>query len=192
MQLAFVPSAVDGGHFEIACGTLGDAGRFGSGSGWRFAAHGRLWGMVSLAQTPRSVMLNERLLIMRLITSIGLALLLMLGLAAAGHLEGEGSAPVPLVVSALVDPHVDPVASDSEPQTVAEGTAQSDTLAGLALCVLGVLCGLIFFVLTRLLRQRRPSVTSERQPRHALLLPAPFARPRVSVLSLPQLGLSRT
>ncbi len=149
-------------------------------------------GMVSLARTPRSVVLNERLLIMRLITSIGLALLLMLGISVAGHVEGEGSAPVPLVVSALIDPHVDSVASDSEPQTVAEGAFQSDTLASVALCVLGVLCGLVFFVLTRLLRQRRPPSTPERQPRHSLLLPAPFARPRVSVLSLPQLGLSRT
>lgn len=145
-----------------------------------------------MARNPRSVMLNERLLIMRLITSIGLALLLMLGIAAAGHLEGEGSAPVPLVVSTLIDPHVDAVASDSEPQTVAEGTSQSDMFAGLALCVLGVLCGLVFFVLTRLLRQRRPPARPERQPRHAVVLPAPLAPPRANALSLPQLGLSRT
>ena len=38
--------------------------------------------MVSSARTPQSVTLNEQLLIMRLITSVGLALLLMLGLAA--------------------------------------------------------------------------------------------------------------
>ena len=66
--------------------------------------------MVSSARTPRSTTLNEQLLIMRLITSVGLALLLMLGLAATGHTEADGSTPVPLVISGFMDPHVEPVA----------------------------------------------------------------------------------
>ena len=50
--------------------------------------------MVSPARNSESVTLNEQLLIMRLITSVGLALLLMLGLAATAHTELEGAAPV--------------------------------------------------------------------------------------------------
>lgn len=137
-------------------------------------------------------MLNERLVIMRLITSIGLVFLLLLGFAAASHLEGDGSASVPIAVSAVVDPHVDVIPSDSGHQAVIEGTSRGHALTGVALCVFGVLCGLVFSVLTRLLRQRRPPSLPERQQPHVLLLLAPFARPRVSVLSLPQLGLSRT
>ena len=56
-------------------------------------AYGRLWAMVSSARTPRSTTLNEQLLIMRLITSVGLALLLMLGLAATGHTEAACRRP---------------------------------------------------------------------------------------------------
>lgn len=148
--------------------------------------------MVSSARTPRSVMLSERLLIMRFITSVGLALLLMMGIAAASHLEGKGTAPVPLVISALVDPHIDPAAPDSEVSVIAEVTLQPDALAGVALCVLGVLCGLVFLVLARLMWRSRPPSVTEWQPLHALSLLASPARPRVSALSLPQLGLSRT
>src|SRR3546814_1561068 len=66
--------------------------------------------MVSSARVPRSATLNEQWLIMRLITSVGLTLLLMLGLAATAHSESSEAASIPLMVSGLMDPHVAPVA----------------------------------------------------------------------------------
>ena len=102
-------------------------------------AHGRLWAMVSSARTPRSTTLNEQLLIMRLITSVGLALLLMLGLAATAHTELDGAAPIPLIVSELMDPHVEPVVDAAAAhEAVADGSwSGSNALVGAALCVFG-------------------------------------------------------
>lgn len=150
--------------------------------------------MVSSARTPRSTTLNEQLLIMRLITSVGLALLLMLGLAATGHTEADGSTPAPLVISGLMDPHVEPVAdAPAEHEAVAGAVASGpDALVGAALCILGVLCGLTFMVVLRgLWRRRIPPVLGD-GPRMPSLLPAPAARAHPIVFSLTQLGLSRT
>jgi hypothetical protein len=147
--------------------------------------------MVSSARTPRSVTLNEQLLIMRLITSVGLALLLMLGLAATAHTEADGSTPVPLVISGLMDPHVEPVAgAPVEHEAVAGGVASGpNALVGAAL---GVLCGLTLMVVLRgLWRRRMPPVLGD-GPRMPSLLPAPVARAYPIVFSLTQLGLSRT
>lgn len=150
--------------------------------------------MVSSAQNSQSVTLNEQLLIMRLITSVGLALLLMLGLAATAHTELAGAAPVPLVVSGLMDPHVEPVADvEAAHEAVADGSwSGSNALVGAALCVFGVLCGLTFMVsLRRLWRRRMPPVLGA-APRMSSLLPASAARVHPIVFSLTQLGLSRT
>lgn len=134
-------------------------------------------------------------MIMRLITSVGLALLLIFGLAATAHTESDGSTPVPLVVSGLLDPHVETAgdASAGEHAAVTGGTwTGSDALSSAALCVFGVLCGLTFIVLLRKLWQRwmPPALGSE--PRMTSLLPATSARTHPVVFSLTQLGLSRT
>ncbi|MDN8549598.1 hypothetical protein PUW81_010825 [Microbacterium sp. NM3R9] len=150
--------------------------------------------MASSARIQRPVTLSERWLIMRLITSVGLALLLMIGLTATAHTESEGSPPIPLVVSGLMDPHVEPVAdAPVEHEEVASGARSgSDALAGAALCVFGVLCGLMFMVaLRRLWRRRMPLVLTEVSRGPALLL-MPALRTNPVVLSLTQLGLSRT
>ena len=131
---------------------------------------------------------------MRLITSVGLALLLMLGLAVTGHTEADGSTPVPLVISGLMDPHAAPVAgAPVEHEAVVGGVASGpNALVGAALCMLGVLCGLTFMVVLRgLWRRRMPPVLGD-GPRMPLLLAAPAVRAHPVVLSLTQLGLSRT
>ena len=150
--------------------------------------------MVSSARIPRSATLNEQWLIMRLITSIGLALLLMLGLAATAHSESSEAASIPLMVSGLMDPHVAPVAdAPAEHEEVGSGAwSGSNALAGAALCVFGVLCGLTFMVaLRRLWHRRMPPVLRE-APRVPSLFPAPALSAHPVVLSLTQLGLSRT
>lgn len=150
--------------------------------------------MVSSAPTPRSATLTEQLLIMRLITSVGLALLMMLGLAATAHTELDTAAPVPLVVSELLDSHVAPSAhTGAEHEAVADGSwSGSNALIGAALCVFGVLCGITFMVvLQRLWRRRMPPVLGE-VSRMLSLPPASAARAHPIVFSLTQLGLSRT
>lgn len=146
----------------------------------------------------RSAMLSEQLLIMRLITTVGMALLLLLSVAGAGHSESDGSASVPLTVTALLDPPVDPLSRD-EPVSVATehaavvgGSAGSSALVGAALCILGVLCGLVFMVVPRRLWSRRALPDRGLRPRALSILPPPVAHPRATVLSLTQLGLSRT
>jgi hypothetical protein len=142
-------------------------------------------------------MLGERLLIMKLITSVGLAVLLLLGVAAAGHAESDGSASVPLAVTVLMDPHVDAVGNGAEsakPEhaAVVAGSQGISALAGAALCILGVLCGLVFAVIVRRLWGRRTLPDSTLRPHPLSLIVLPFARPRAASLSLTQLGLSRT
>lgn len=156
--------------------------------------------MISSARNPQSAMLAERLLITRIITSLGLTLLFMLGIAGAGHGESEGAPPVSLAMTALVDPHVDllshgPAAAShgAEHEVFSSGLQESSALMGAALCMLGMLCGLVFAVLIRgLWRGRTPPDRGSLLPRVLSLLPASVARPRATVLSLTQLGLSRT
>ena len=142
-------------------------------------------------------MLGERLLIMKLITSVGLAVLLLLGVAAAGHSESDGSASVPLPVTVLVDPHVDAVGNEAEGAktehaAVVAGSQGTSALAAAALCILGVLCGLVFAVIVRRLWARRTPPDSTLRPRPHSLMVLPLARPRATSLSLTELGLSRT
>ncbi len=153
-----------------------------------------LYGMVSSARTPRAATLNEQLLIMRLIASVGLALLLMLGLAATGHTDADGPTPVPLVISGLMDPLVEPMAdSPAEHEAFAGGgTSGPNAVVGAALCMLGALCGLTLVVVLRGLWHRRTPPLLGDAPRMPSLLPAPAARPHPIVFSLTQLGLSRT
>ena len=150
--------------------------------------------MVSSARNLQSATLNEQLLIMRLITSVGLALLLMLGLAATAHTELDGAAPVPLMVSELMDPHVEPVLDAAAAhEAVADGSwSGSNALVGAALCVFGVLCGLTFMVALRTLWRRRISPVLSEVSRVPSLLAVPALRAHPVVLSLTQLGLSRT
>lgn len=155
----------------------------------------RMVEMVSSAQASRSAALNEQMLIMRIITSVGLALLLMFGLAATAHSESTASTTLPLVVSGISDPHVE-TSRDASPGEYAAVTGDtgsgSDALIGAALCVFGLLCGLTFVVLLRKSWQQRMPPALGSEPRVTSLLPASAARANPVVFSLTQLGLSRT
>lgn len=145
--------------------------------------------MVPSARTLRSVMLSERLLLMRLITSIGLTLLLMWGVAAAGHAEGEGVGAHLAVANAELPPHA-PSGAGSEHRAFAEPTSSRDALEALALCALGVLCGLVFTVLIRVRRQYRP-VPHGRRPRLVREPAMRLIRTRMVTLTLPELSVFR-
>lgn len=146
----------------------------------------------------RSRTRSEHLLIMKLITSISLAFLLLVGFAASTtHTKAEGSSATPLAVSAMHDPHTEPVgiqpASDS---LQASGTVVSSTgdhaLLSTGLCLLGLLCGFVLALLIRTILRRRtlPDPLSRPIATTTLLFSTP--RPRTSSLTLTQLGLSRT
>lgn len=155
--------------------------------------------MLPALSTTRPGILSERLLITKLITSVGLALLLLLGLAAsATHSGTEGSSPASLVLPVLHDPHTESMSAhgamvDSEQALGATISSTGDhALLGTALCALGLLCGFVFAVLMRAILRRRTLPDPLSRPLSTVVLVPPTIPPRASSLTLTQLGLSRT
>lgn len=140
---------------------------------------------MSAARTHEAVILSERLLITRIITSVALALLLVVGAWMATHTEPQVAAPA----ASTVTEHVGaPIAAGAP--VIDQGT--SSTVLGVAVCVLGVLCGLLLVVVTRWVhRTRQPQPERGLLPLPRALLPAP-APPRLTASTLTQLSISRT
>lgn len=135
------------------------------------------------------MILSERLLITRIITSVALALLLIVGAWMATHAEPEAAAPTVSSVTEHVDAHIAPIAAGTP--IIDQGTT-SPALLGVAVCVLGMLCGLLLVVVTRWVhRTRRPQPERELLPLLRVLFPAP-APPRAAAFTLTQLSISRT
>lgn len=156
---------------------------------------GTLAEMTSSARMQRSEVLSEQLLITRIITAVVLALLLILGAAGASHSESEGPSTSPLLVNALVDPHVTVGESGSAVDEHLAGSANDETtgvLVGAALCALGVLCGLVLVIFARMLSRRRGVVYLAPRWAALSLVPVRIIVARTGALSLTQLGLSRT
>jgi len=149
--------------------------------------------MLASAQVQRKWLLPERMLIMRLITSMGLVLLLAAGIAAANHLETVGhSASASVAATASLDPHASVHGVPLHDSVAMDAAADGALLGGAALCLLGVLCGLVFFARTRTRRQRRPQrfvTTGSRISSPSFIA---VVQPRSSALALSQMGLSRT
>lgn len=78
------------------------------------------------------MILSERLLITRIITSVALALLLIVGAWMATHTEPEAAAPTASSVTEHVDAHIAPIAAGAP--VIDQGTT-SPTLLGVAACV---------------------------------------------------------
>ena len=142
--------------------------------------------MVAPAQSQQPPLLSERLLITRIITSLGVALLLVLGVWASTHGEpGEAGAIAASVVDVSYEQAL-PVDVDGT-----SGPLWAEVIFGATACLLGVLCGLVLIALMfRLLRQLSPTGFTI-APRVRFRLRA-LSRPRATVLTLAQLGLSRT
>lgn len=136
-----------------------------------------------------ATVLSERLLITKIITSVALAFLLLLGAWVSTHSEEKPGAPVPVGVE-LIDSHVESVAPVV--QDIASTRVGTDSLLGVGICALGVLCGLLLVLIVtrwfhsrgRAIEARAPLVLAR------ALLPAP-ALPREAALSLTQLSISR-
>lgn len=153
--------------------------------------------MLALSRDPVTTMLSERLLITRIITALGVALMLVIGVWSAAHAEADrasesASATVAEAVSASKG-----AASASDHPTVVDDTAgasapdEPQTLLGLAACLLGVVCGIVLLSLLRRFGvhagagsiRRRPSPVTRIVARARAFVPAP---------TLAQLALSRT
>lgn len=132
-------------------------------------------------------MLSERLLITRIITSLAVVFLLVLGVWAAIHPQPESAGSYASAVAVVVDQST--AAPDGETMTATP--LRSDAVFGAITCLLGVLCGLALIALTvRLLRQTTLRELS-RSPHPRIQLAWP-GRSHAAVLTLTELGLSRT
>lgn len=151
--------------------------------------------MIPTARTQHNAVLSEHLVITRIIAGLGLALLLVLGTATAGHLETDGTRPVPVGMSALAE-HLSDSPADAgdgaENHAMVGESSGASALMGAALCALGVLCGLAFAVLAHRLWRRRALPDPVIRPRMLSLFPHPLTFSRASTLSLTQLSISRT
>lgn len=154
--------------------------------------------MLPSLPTLRSGLADDYLLIMKIITSVGLAILLLVGFAASStHTKAEGPLGVTAAASAMHDPYTESVAPiATEGSALGFGTVVSsvgdDALLAAGLCLLGLLCGLVLVLLIRAILRRRPLPDPLSRPLIAKSLLVSTPRPNASTLTLTQLGLSRT
>ncbi|WP_146113907.1 MULTISPECIES: hypothetical protein [unclassified Microbacterium] len=159
----------------------------------------------------RSTASVDRPVIMRLITTASLALLLLFALTATAHGDAGENGAAPSLAAASIEAFDDAVAVgdaaavdstaavenaaavDQDQTPAALPATGMSALAGAAVCILGVLCGLAaMLLLSRVLRRPGQLSTLREKPHARPSAPASPVHPRVTAISLIQLGLSRT
>ena len=154
---------------------------------------GIIW-HVTLSAGTQCEQRSHAALIMQIISILGLAILLVTGIAAASHLEG-GQAPSNTATSAPPNSamtHAATAGSSSDAPAASE--REYGSLSAGALCILGALGGLILALALRGLLRRR-TLVGLLAPRRELPFRLSMMRdllPRTTGPSLSQLGLSRT
>lgn len=150
--------------------------------------------MLRTLRIQRSAEPNTRLLIIRLITSTALALLVFFALTATAHSDLASTETAGLSALSSTASSADSAElADSDQATPLASANDANALVEAAVCVLGVLCGLAaMIVLWRTLRARdlltAPSSLTLSAPTPVTLV----TRPRVSMVSLALLSVSRT
>ena len=157
--------------------------------------------MVVHGRTRNCASRADKLLITKIITALGLALLLVVGAWPGGHRDATDATPYLSTTSssALGTPstgHVSAGSGESVAGATAEqfvtGDTANDIMIGVAGCLLGIICCFLVLIVTRTFRRHIPSSRiRERLPRApsmAALTGRLFALPP----SLTQLSLSRT
>lgn len=158
----------------------------------------------------RSTATVDQPVIMRLITTVSLALLALFTFAVTAHDDAGESGTAPSLAAAAVAAFDNAAAfdaADANSATAVDDDAEvgevqtqaalpitgASTLAGAALCALGVLCGLAaMLLLSRMLRCPGQLSTLREGPHTLPSAPASPLHPCVTAVSLIQLGLSRT
>ncbi|MGI0522004.1 MULTISPECIES: hypothetical protein [Microbacterium] len=157
--------------------------------------------MVVHGRTRNCASRADKFLITKIITALGLALLLVVGAWPGGHRDATDATPYLSTTSssALGTPstgHVSAGSGESVAGATAEqfvtGDTANDIMIGVAGCLLGIICCFLVLIVTRTFRRHIPSSRiRERLPRApsmAALTGRLFALPP----SLTQLSLSRT
>lgn len=143
--------------------------------------------------TRRSAGPFEQPLIMRLITTASLALLLLFAFAVTAHGDAGETGAAPSLAAESVDSFDDTAAGDQAQTLTASPAAGTSALAGVALCVLGVLCGLAaVLLLSHVLRRPGPLAALRERLRALPAAPASAAHSLATATSLIRLGVSRT
>lgn len=153
----------------------------------------------------RSTATVDQPVIMRLITTVSLALLLLFAFAVTAHGDAGENGAAPSLAAAAIDAFDDTAAIDDTATIGADAetdeaqvqaafpVAVTSTLVGAALCILGVLCGLAaMLLLSRVLRRPGQFSTLRETPRALRSDPASPLHPCGTAVSLIRLGLSRT
>lgn len=157
--------------------------------------------MVVHGRTRNYVRRADDFLITKIITALGLALLLVVGAWPGGHRDATDATPYLSTTSSssLGTPstgHVSAGPGESVAGATAEqfvtGDAANDIMIGVAGCLLGIICCFLVLIVTRTFRRHIPSSRirerSPRAPSLAAMTGRLFALPP----SLTQLSLSRT
>lgn len=155
--------------------------------------------MASLVRSHPRERSPERVLITSLVIFLCSMLLFAIGVACATYENADGASVSRSSVQSQ-SPHTSDkpdigTVLSADPQAenaLMSESPRSTTLVSSVLCVLGVMCGLVFTILLHGL-WRRP-LLRDRGFAPVLLrsVPTPFFRPRETALSLTQLSLSRT
>lgn len=153
----------------------------------------------------RSTATVDQPVIMRLITTVSLALLLLFAFAVTAHGDAGENGAAPSLAAAAIDAFDDIAAFDDTAAIGADAetdeaqaqaalpVAVTSTLVGAALCILGVLCGLAaMLLLSRVLGRPAQFSTLRETPRALRSDPASPLHPCGTAVSLIRLGLSRT
>lgn len=144
----------------------------------------------------QTALLGEKLLITKIITVIGLSLLLLVGAWSAIHHESAATTPPAASVTTPLPMGQDGSASSPEigypaVDTISNAGMVDVAMLGVAGCFIGIICCLIALVVTRGLSVRLISRVHTLLPRSRGSA-HPTARPFAPALSLTQLSLSRT
>lgn len=151
--------------------------------------------MTSSDSNRAIVLVSDKLMITKIITGIGLALLLILGASLGGHQEASPSTPL-MASMALSPPSSNTAAFSDGGESVAvdgairEGVIDS-VMLGVAGCLLGFVCCLVVLIVARSLSTRVTLRPLGRLPR-SLFSAGATGRPFGTTLSLTQLSISRT
>lgn len=146
--------------------------------------------MYSTSRLSQTRTLNERLLITKIITGLGLALMVMVGSWSGTHDGTERSFPAAAHVVEM-EQHQSSSAADDSAVAAAWVTAADDVLLAAAGCVLGILCVLVLCAVLRNFVLRSSPRIVQVSPRTGASL-AVSARFFAPTLSLIELSLSRT
>lgn len=153
--------------------------------------------MVSLVRSRTREKASRRVLITSLIIALCSMLLFAIGVACDTYENADGAAssrssvlPQSPQTGDTIDLHA-VISADPHAKAVVIESPGSTALVGSALCVLGVICGLVFTVLLRRLWRRPLFPDRGLTPVAWRSVSMPRLRPRATALSLTQLSLSR-